>query len=396
MLSLRYVRRLRSNSAAGAYNDLCTAAIMTQKLMEEREPALVKLKRERDPEKLYNIFKANARNRLVIENRFAFEDTVSRLAGAKRFDYIEDLLEQQKSLPQGRREGFIVRIIMLYGKAGMAEHALNTFYDMHQSKRTAKSFNAALKVLTTTRDTAAIETFLSKVLERYEIELDLYSLNIATKAFCDLEHLDKAFLVMARMKKLGIKPDVITYTILIAAFYRNNRFEIGNGLWNLMVLKGCFPNLATFNVRIQYLVNVRQAWKANDVMLLMQKVGILPDETTYNLVIKGFFRAGYPEMAKRVYSALHGRGFKPNVKIYQTMVHYLCKGGELDLAYTLCTKCMKKNWFLSVDSIYGLVDALKKNGKLDKGRMIMALVRRKVPPFSSNQLSSFESILSGS
>ncbi|CAN0841100.1 Pentatricopeptide repeat-containing protein At1g80150, mitochondrial [Linum grandiflorum] len=396
MLTLRSVRTFFRYSTVAFAETYGTAsnALMKKNLIEE--PALVKLKCERDPEKLYNLFKANAKNRLIIENRFAFEDTISRLAGAKRFDYIEDLLEEQKSLPQGRREGFMVRIIMLYGKAGMVEHALNAFYDMHQSKRTAKSFNAALKVLTGTRNMAAIEAFLTEVPRKFEIELDLYSLNIATKAFCEMENLDKAFSVIVQMEKLGIRPDVITYTTLLSGLYRNNRFEIANGLWNLMVLKGCFPNLATFNVRIQYLVNRRQAWKANDLMLLMQKVGILPDEITYNLVIKGFFRAGYLEMAKRVYSALPGRRFKPNVKIYQTMVHYLCEGGELDMAYTMSTKCMKKNWFLSVDSICALLEALKKNGKLDKAKIIMALVRRKVPPFSSNQLSFFESILNSS
>ena len=52
----------------------------------------MKLKNEQDPEKLFHLFEANAHNRLVIENRFAFEDTVSRLAGAGRFDYIEHLL----------------------------------------------------------------------------------------------------------------------------------------------------------------------------------------------------------------------------------------------------------------------------------------------------------------
>ncbi|CAI0427589.1 unnamed protein product [Linum tenue] len=369
---------------------------MKQKPLEE--PALVKLKAERDPEKLFDLFKANARNRLVIENRFAFEDTVSRLAGARRFDYIEELLEQQKSLPQGRREGFIVRIIMLYGKAGMAKHAINTFYDMHfyKCRRTAKSFNAALKVLAGARDIAAIETFLNEVPEKYDIELDTYSMNIVIKAFCEMEILDKAFSIMVQMEKLGIRADVITYTTLIAAFYRKNRLEISNGLWNLMVLKGCLPNLATFNVRIQYLVNRRQAWKANDLMLSMERVGIIPDEITYNLVIKGFFQAGYPEMAKRVYSALHGRGFKPNVKIYQTMVHYLCEGGELDLAYKMCTACMRKNWFLSVDSISALLIALKKNEKIDKARMVMTLVKKKVPSFSSNQLSLLESIFSSS
>ncbi|RWW30783.1 hypothetical protein BHE74_00008353 [Ensete ventricosum] len=44
------------------------------------EPALVRIKAEKDPEKLFHLFKSNAHNRLVVENSFAFEDTVSRLA----------------------------------------------------------------------------------------------------------------------------------------------------------------------------------------------------------------------------------------------------------------------------------------------------------------------------
>uniref|UniRef100_A0A804J874 Pentatricopeptide repeat-containing protein n=1 Tax=Musa acuminata subsp. malaccensis TaxID=214687 RepID=A0A804J874_MUSAM len=82
-------------------------------------------------------------NGLVVENSFAFEDTVSRLAGAGRFDLIERLLEHQKTLPQG----FIVRIIMLYGKARMSDHALKTFYQMHLfgCPPTVKSFNATLE-----------------------------------------------------------------------------------------------------------------------------------------------------------------------------------------------------------------------------------------------------------
>ncbi|XP_057967170.1 pentatricopeptide repeat-containing protein At1g80150, mitochondrial [Malania oleifera] len=317
------------------------------------EPALIKLKAERDPEKLFNLFKANAHNRLVIENRFAFEDTVSRLAGAHRFDYIEHLLEHQKSLPQGRREGFIVRIIMLYGKSGMTKHALDTFYDMHLfgCRRTVKSFNAALTVLAQARDLGAIEAFLREVPWKYGVELDIFSVNIVIKAFCGMGILDKAYLVMVEMETLGVEPDVITYTTLISAFYKKNRCEIGNGLWNLMLLKGCLPNLATFNVRIQFLVTNGRAWQANSLMGIMHHLGIRPDEVTYNLVIKGFCLAGYLEMAQRVYSAFCGRGYKPNLKIYQTMIHYFCKGGEFGFAYTMCKDSMKRNWFPNVGSI---------------------------------------------
>ena len=399
MLSLRYVRRFYHAVAAVSSTE-CPAAvsncIRNPKPLEE--PALVKLKNERDPEKLFHLFKANAHNRLVIENRFAFEDTVSRLAGAGRFDYIEHLLEHQKTLPQGRREGFILRIIMLYGKAGMTKHALDTFSNMHLygCRRTVKSFNAALKVLTQTRDLHAVEEFLNDVPVMFGVELDVFSVNIVIRAFCEMGFLDKAYLIMVEMEKLGIKPDVITYTTLISAFYKENRCEIGNGLWNLMVLKGCIPNLATFNVRIQYLVNRRRAWQANSLMDMMQKLGIAPDEVTYNLVIKGFCQAGYLEMAKRVYSAFHAKGHKPNVKIYQTMIHYLCKGRDFDLAYTMCKDCMRKNWFPNVDTIHTLLEGLKKNGQFGKAKLILTLAQSRVPPFSSSQLGALSSILSRS
>ncbi|XAR53211.1 hypothetical protein NMG60_11021671 [Bertholletia excelsa] len=299
MLALRLIRRF------GTANHVVAAAVELtdnfasrvdatpfhkDKGLELEEPALIRLKAERNPDKLFELFRANANNRLVIENRFAFEDTVSRLAGAGRFDYIENLLEHQKSLPQGRREGFIVRIIMLYGKAGMIKHAVDTFHNMHLygCRRTVKSFNAALKVLTKTRDLAAITAFLTEVPLKFGIEIDVLSVNTVISSLCEMGVLDKACLLIVEMEKYGIMSDVYTYTTLISAFYKNNQPEIGNGLWNLMVLRGCIPNLATFNVRIQFLVSKGRAWQANSLMDMMWSFGITPDLVTYNLVIKGF------------------------------------------------------------------------------------------------------------
>ncbi|GFQ07212.1 pentatricopeptide repeat-containing protein at1g80150 mitochondrial [Phtheirospermum japonicum] len=396
MLTLRLIRRFCTipHSIATEINR------SVKKPIEINEPALINLKNERDPEKLFNLFKANAHNRLVVENRFAFEDTVSRLAGAGRFDYIENLLEHQKTLPQGRREGFIIRLIMLYGRAGMIKHAVNTFCDMHLygCNRTVKSFNAALKVLTQSRDLESINSFLNDIPFRFGIKLDVYSVNIVIKAFCEMGFLDKAIIVMVEMEKLGIKPDVITYTTLISAFYKANRAEIANGLWNSMVLKGCAPNIATFNVRIQFLVCKGRAWEANKLLAYMRRrkklPDFFPDEVTYNLVIKGFCRAGFYDMAMRVYSAFHDEGFKPNQKIYQTMIHYLCAAGKFDLAYTMCKDSMQKNWFPSVDTINNLLEGLRKEGKVDKAVYIYGLAMKRKPRFSASQVEIMKSILS--
>ncbi|KAJ3677588.1 hypothetical protein LUZ60_003312 [Juncus effusus] len=106
------------------------------------------------------------------------------------------------------------------------------------------------------------------------------------------------------MGKLGIKPDVVTYGTLISAFYKNNRREIGDGLWNLMRLRGINPNLTTYNVRIQYLIHHCRTFEANDLVRSM--------------------------------------GCELNERIYQTMIHYLCEERDFDLGFRLCKKSMQR------------------------------------------------------
>ncbi|XP_020592729.1 pentatricopeptide repeat-containing protein At1g80150, mitochondrial isoform X2 [Phalaenopsis equestris] len=348
-----------------AVKDPSLCAVSSQDSIPLAEPALVQIKAERDPEKLFQLFNANAENRLVVENRFAFEDTVSRLKGARRFDLIEKLLEHQRTLPQGRREGFVLRIIMLYGRARMADHALRTFEEMHLfgCPQTAKSFNAVLKVLSENRRFEEAQVLFSKALTKFGIELDVISYNTIIKVLCEMDSLDSAYLVMLKMEKAKIMPDVVTYTTLMSAFYKHGHREVGDGLWNLMVLKGCSPNLATYNVRIQFLINRRRGWQANDLVQKMTSTGIRPDELTYNLIIKGFCMMGELDMAKRIFLAMDGRGCKPNEKVYQTMVHYFCKGG------------------------------LMKISKEGSAREIFKLVRKKQPPYSIEELKAFQDIL---
>jgi pentatricopeptide repeat protein len=359
-------------------------------------PLLVRIKRERDPLRLYELFSANADNRVLVENRFAFEDAVGRLAGARRNDLVERILEQHKALPQGRREGFVVRIIGLYGKARMPEHALRTFreMEMYGCPRTAKSLNATMKVLMQSRLFDEVWQLLDEASARYGVELDDVSYNTVVKMACDMGELRAAYRMMQEMEKEGVRPDVITYTTLMAAFYKSGQREVGDGLWNLMRLRGCMPTLASYNVRIQFLINRRRGWQANDLVRKMHAAGIGPDEITYNLVIKGFFLMGEHEMAQTVFGAMHGRGCKPNERVYQTMVHYLCKRRDFNLAFRLCKDSMEKNWFPSVDTIHHLLKGLMAIRKDRNAREIMKLVAERQPSYSDDEVKAFQDILS--
>ncbi|KAF3320162.1 pentatricopeptide repeat-containing protein [Carex littledalei] len=360
------------------------------------EPAIIRMKKERDPEKLFSLFQSNAQNRIVVENRFIFEDMVSRLAGAQRLDLIQQIFECQIGLPQGRREGFVMRIIALYGRANMPDHAVKTFQEMHLfgCKRTVKSFNATLKVLSQASRFHELCQLFNNAPQIYGIQLDEISYNTLIKVMCEMGSLDSAYRVMLEMGKSGVKPDVVTYTTLISAFYKNNLRKIGDGLWNLMRLRGCNPTLATYNVRIQYLINRHRTFEANYLVRTMHKLGIKPDEVTYNLIIKGFFIKGEVKMANNVFYSMSRRGCEPNRKIYQTMVHYLCEERDFGLAFRLCKKSMERNWYPSVDTIRKLLKGLIAVSKDINASEIMRLVVRRIPRYSSEEIMSFQEIVS--
>ncbi|KAJ4781999.1 Pentatricopeptide repeat-containing protein [Rhynchospora pubera] len=360
------------------------------------EPAIIKIKKEKDPDKLFSLFQSNACNQIVVENRVIFEDTVSRLAGARRSDLIEQILEHQKCLPQGRREGFVIRIITLYGRARMPDHAIKTFQEMHLfgCKRTVKSFNATLKVLAQVGRFHELRQLFDEAPEIYGIQLDEISYNTLIKVLGEMGSLESAYRAMIEMGKSGVEPDVVTYTTLIAAFYKKGLRKIGDGIWNLMRLRGCGPTLATYNVRIQFLINRCRTFEANSLVRTMYKSGIKPDEVTYNLIIKGFFMMGEAEMANIVFYSMSRRGCQPNQKIYQTMVHYLCEERDFGLAFRFCQRSMEKNWFLDVNTIKKLLKGLTDVSKDRNASEIMRLVVGRIPQYSSDEIMSFQEIIS--
>ena len=274
----------------------------------------------------------------------------------------------------------------------MPGHARKTFDEMplYGCPRTVKSFNATLRVLCQSRRLDLVENFIEQAATRYEIQLDEISYNIFIKALCDAGRLEIAYLVMGEMKRSKLEPDIVTYTTLMAAAYKGGRREIGDGLWNLMVLRGCMPNLASFNVRIQHLVNRNRAWKAKKLMKKMRDCGIKPDALTFNLIIKGFCRVGEMGMAKRVFWAMGESSCEASGKVYQTMVHYLCDAEEFELAFRLCRDSMKKGWFPSVPSIQSLLRGLTLVSVDQRAQEIMRLVRARVPPFTAGELKVLE------
>ncbi|GFZ03162.1 tetratricopeptide repeat (TPR)-like superfamily protein [Actinidia rufa] len=172
-----------------------------------------------DPYKEHNLkrlvekFKKSSEVDRFLTKTGIYDSTVRRLASAKHFGWIEEILEDQKKYANMSKEGFNVRLITLYGKSGMFDHASKVFDEMPDYKcdRTVLSFNALLGACVNAKKFDMVDVYFRTLPEKLAVKPDVVSYNIVVKAFREMGSLDSAVSTVDEMEKTGLEPDLITF-----------------------------------------------------------------------------------------------------------------------------------------------------------------------------------------
>ncbi|KAL0012535.1 hypothetical protein SO802_007643 [Lithocarpus litseifolius] len=173
--------------------------------------------KERRLQKAVDSFKKSSESDRIRARHGIYESTVRRLATAKKFSMIEEILEAQKKYPEIAIEGFAIRLISLYGKAGMFDHAHKVFDEMPDLNcpRTVKSFNTLLAACVSTKKFDKVDEIFRGLPPKLSIEADLVSYNVVIKAFCEMGSLDTALSMFDELEKNGMEPDSFTFNTLL-------------------------------------------------------------------------------------------------------------------------------------------------------------------------------------
>ncbi|KAJ8534712.1 hypothetical protein K7X08_016440 [Anisodus acutangulus] len=288
-----------------------------------------------------------------------YESFVHHLIRTKQFSAIEDVLEHQKNYPDIKNERFAVRLISLYGKAGMFEHARKLFDEMPDLKcqRTVMSFNALLAAGVNSKIYDKINEIFRELPGELGIEPDVFSYNTMIKALCDMGSLDSAVLVMDEMGKNGIDPDVITFNTVLDGFYKNSRFYEAEKIWDLMEKK-VITNVRSYNSRLRGLVEKNQVVEAESLFEEMKKRGVNPDTHSHNAMITGYAKDGNLELAKSWYAKLRENGCLPDLATFCLLIPLACNKDDPDFAYDLCKKCIDLKHNVLTITIQRVVDML--------------------------------------
>ncbi|KAJ0256804.1 Pentatricopeptide repeat-containing protein [Hirschfeldia incana] len=334
------------------------------------------LRTESNPDRILEIFRSASLTPDHHLHRIAFSVAVATLSNNKHFSAVSHLLDGfiKKSQP----ESFAVRVIILYGRANMLDRSLQTFHDLerYEIRRTVKSLNALLLACLSARDYEEALRVYSETPEKYGIEPDLETYNRIIKAMCESNSTSSSYSIVAEMERRRVKPRASTFGLMIAGFYKEEKYDEVRRVLGMMREFGVHVGIATYNVMVRCLCERKRSREAKALVCgVVSCSRMRANSVTYCLLIRGFCNEGDLEEAMGVFEVMVRSGCKGDSECYFGLIRCLCERGEFETALVLCRESMEKNWVPSFSVMRWLVNGLVCSNKVDEAREVIAQVK---------------------
>lgn len=122
------------------------------------------------------------------------------------------------------------------------------------------------------------------------------------------------------MVRLGVKPDLVTYSHQMNAWSAMGLMTRCMDVYNEMVKAGIEPDAQVYSILAKGYVRAREPEKAEALLVAMDEMGIQPNVVTFTTIISGWCSAANMENAMRVYEKMCGCGVSPNIKTFETLI----------------------------------------------------------------------------
>lgn len=329
--------------------------------------------KERNLNSLVNKFKIASDSYRFRSRHGVYKKIVLRLARAKRFLFIQEIIEHQKQYNDITNEGFAVRLISLYGQSGMFENALKMFDELPDLKcgRTVMSFNALLSACVNSKKFDMVDELFRELPSKLSIDPDLISFNIVIKALCEMGSLDNAVSMLDEMEERGLQPNLVTFNTILNEFYGNSQYGEGEKIWDRMEKCNVIPDVRSYNAKLRGMTNEKRMTGATELFDEMVTKGLIPDVFSFQALIKGFCDEGNLGEAKRWYRELLKSDCEPVRMTFDTLVPFVCEKGDYDTGFELCKEIIDRRCVVKGGLLQLVVDGLVKESKVEKAKEIV-------------------------
>ncbi|EXB44293.1 hypothetical protein L484_012212 [Morus notabilis] len=197
----------------------------------------------------------------------------------------------------------------------------------------------------------------------YGVKPDVISYTIIIDALCKMSCPIEATSLVFKMTQLGISPDAVCVSSIVDGYSKVGRID--QALKILKIFN--FPqNIYTYNSFISKLCLDCNMVKASSLFHQMIELGLLPDCFSYTTIIGGYCKVGDSQRAFQYLGRMLKVGVKPSVATYTVLIDTCCKCGNMEMAECLFWKLIADDLMPDVVVYNSLMDGYGEKGHLQK------------------------------
>lgn len=188
-------------------------------------------------------------------------------------------------------------------------------------------------------------------------------------------NLDAAVWCATRMRKSGLKPNIVTFNSLVTACAKVGNLKLGTEWFNLMTDSGLKPNKITYNIMINAAVKARDTAAGEEWMQRMIDDGFEPCTLTYGSIINGFSVNGDVKKAEMWFVKMTAAGVKPDRVLYNSLLNACIKAKNPQKAEYWLQQMRADNISTDEKSYNNIIHAYAKKGCWDKAEQWLQQMR---------------------
>ncbi|GKA23298.1 pentatricopeptide repeat-containing protein [Tanacetum coccineum] len=182
------------------------------------ELAITLIKREKDPNRVLDIFNKVAHQKGFNHNHSTYAVTLHKLARLKKFEDVDSILYQMTYETCKFHESIFLDLMTHFSKSSLHKRVLDMFNHIQpicREKPSLKAVSTCLNLLVETNQVDLARTFLLNTKHAFDMHFNTCIFNILVKHHCKQGNLESAFEVVKEMKLSKLSyPNLITYSTL--------------------------------------------------------------------------------------------------------------------------------------------------------------------------------------
>ena len=304
--------------------------------------------------------------------RFIF----SRILGSRHplqsclFSTKKTTIPGQFELPEAKKAELEVIKHQIYTLAQQSEPRRNKFEIESLIERLYKEFppclhvfNIVLKSRILINDTNGIRNVVESF-AKHDLKPNNITYNLLISYYRNIGRLNDALLLLEKMKQSGVRPDVSAYTTIIAGFAKSKNLEMAERLFQEMHKEAVDePDLFAFNTMAIAYMNADKFDEAFNIIKEMESKGVIPNLVSYKILISLYLCNKKPIDALKVYKTkvLSDKWAKPPDHC-EILTKFL-KTGHWNQSMEIFWSCQKKYGPSNRQIAEVLISYLSQNGQ---------------------------------